>query len=284
MHFSCRMQIVLQIMSKMRSSRNLRIGIIGFGSMGSAIAKALKGTSITGNILCCDPNKEKRQKAAQLGFGATGSVEDIAQKCNWIFLCVKPYDLQNILVLLKPLISSQVLLSIAAGKRIRHIEKWVGKKKIVRVMPNIAALASQSVNVYSCKNVSAQERRYAAKLLSSFGSAMELPEKYFDAVTAVSGSGPAFVAYFIESLAHAGVRNGLPQGVAYRIALETAAGTVALLKEKGLQPKIVRDRVTSKGGTTAAGRKVLEDGMFQNILINTITAAKRRSGEIGRNG
>jgi len=261
----------------------MRVGIIGFGRMGSAIGKSLSGTLMGNAILCADTNLQKLKEAEKIGLRAASSPAEIAQKCDYIFLCVKPKDLDGVLAQMRPFAVAQVFLSIAAGKRIAGIEAALGEgSQVVRVMPNIAALARASVNVYTCRNVPAREESEVLRLLELFGKAVKMDERNFDSVTGLSGSGPAFAAYFIECLAQAGKTNGLSIEDAQTLALETVLGTAKLMKERNLSSAQVIEMVSSPNGTTVAGRRALEAGQFKNILRDAVSAAKKRSEELGR--
>jgi len=260
----------------------LGIGIIGFGRMGRAIAISLSG-HIKGRVIAFDPDSSKIAGAGN-GIIAASSLKELCEKCSVIFLCVKPKDLAGVLEGIKSFVSGQTIISIAAGKKIPFIEKMLGKKKIVRVMPNINALAGASVNAFSCANISAAEKEKVKELLCGFGEAIEFEEKHFDAITALSGSGPAFVSYFAKCLAEAGEENGLPPDESQELAILTIFGTAKLLLEKNYSCTQVMEMVTSPNGTTQAGRKILEGGRFKKAVQGAVSAAAKRSEELGKDG
>ncbi|MEK6957631.1 MAG: pyrroline-5-carboxylate reductase [archaeon] len=258
----------------------MRIGFIGFGKMGSALASSLKKSGEKTVIF--DRNKEALAKAKQDGFEAADSASETAKKSGIIFVCVKPQDLGETLSEIKSDAKGKIVVSIAAGKKISSMKSVLGEAKIVRVMPNINALAGASMNVFTSQNLNSAEKKIIKSLLEKCGSAVEMPEEKFDAVTALSGSGPAFAAYFIDCLAEAGEKNGLSGKDSRELALNTVLGTAKLLKENNMRPIEVVEMVSSPNGTTVAGRKFLESGEFKKIISETVTAARKRSEELGR--
>jgi len=256
------------------------IGFIGFGKMGSALAKSIVKKGIEkSEVICFDPNKELIEKE---GFVVADS-KDVVEKSEIIFLCVKPNLIEQILEEIKPKVENQIIISIAAGKKISSIQKIIGEKKIVRIMPNICALAGEAASAFVSINLNSEEKEKIKELLENFGVAVEVEEKNFDAVTGLSGSGPAFVAYFLEAMSEAGEKNGLEKEKAYELALQTLVGTAKLLKESKMNAKELIEMVSSPNGTTIAGRKILENGEFKKIVEETITKAKERSEELGKN-
>lgn len=257
------------------------IGFIGFGKMGSALAKSLVKNSIDkGNIVCFDPNKDLIEKER---FVVAADSKEVTEKSKIIFLCVKPNLIEQVLEEIKLEIENRIIISIVAGKKISAIQKIIGEKKIVRVMPNICALAGEAASAFTVINLEQEEKEKVKELLEKFGIAIEVEEKNFDAVTGLSGSGPGFIAYFLEAMAEAGEKNGLGKGEAYELALQTLVGTAKLLKESGMNTKELIEMVSSPNGTTIAGRKVLEQGEFKKIVEETITKAKEKSEELGKN-
>lgn len=259
----------------------MKIGFIGFGKMGSSIAKSLKKSG-KNEITCFDTNNDVLAEAKKTGFNIASSEKDVAEKSDVIFVCVKPQDIDSALMEIKTVSNGKIIVSIAAGKKMSAMKTVLGESKIVRVMPNINALAEASMNVFTTQNLSAMEKKKILELLNKCGVSLELPEEKFDAITAVSGSGPAFVAYFVEALAEAGEKNGLEAKESYELALQTLLGTAKLLSENNWEPKKVVEMVSSPNGTTVAGRKILESSEFKKIIEDTVTAARKRSAELGK--
>jgi pyrroline-5-carboxylate reductase len=180
--------------------------------------------------------------------------------------------------------SKQTLISIAAGVRTSTLEGILRKKvAVVRVMPNTPALIGQGMAVVSRGRYAKKSHEQTAlKLFRSVGKAIALPENMIDAVTAISGSGPAYVFFLIEALAAAGQKAGLSRAIALTLALETAAGAARMAVLSKDEPKLLREKVTSKGGTTQAALRVLESKGFKKIMAQAVLAAKKRSGQLSR--
>ena len=214
------------------------IGFIGTGNMGRAMIGSLKSKGYR-EIISFDRDIGKLDG---LCIRAAKSNSDVVSKSEMVFICVKPSDIEAVLKEIKPEIGNRILVSIAAGVKISRMESIIGKKKIVRVMPNTPCLVGEMAAGYSAnKQVSEKELNDVAKILSSMGEAHRMPEKLLDAVTGLSGSGPAFIAYLIECFASAGRENGLDEKVAYRLALKSFLGTAKLLEEKGIMGFLERE-------------------------------------------
>lgn len=253
--------------------------------MGSALAKAVAGAGASKKrVFCLARSDESMQRASSDGFAVVAGPSELAEKCGVIFVCVKPKDLETALLSIKPFVLNQIIISIAAGKKISFMSEVLGAKKIVRAMPNICALAAESVTAFACHGLDDAEKGTVAKLLESFGTVIELEERHFDCVTALSGSGPAFVARFVEYLAKAGESEGLTAKAARLLALRTVLGTARLMSEKGLSTEQVVDLVSSPAGTTVAGRVVFENGLIEGAVKGALAAARKRSEEMGKNG
>ncbi len=261
----------------------MNIGFIGCGRMGSALAKSLilNGFSAK-SVSCFDHNTENLVKMESYGARISKSCEDIAKNSNVIFLCVKPNDMQKTLLEIKGLINDQVIISIAAGKKLPFYRKMLGERKIVRLMPNIAALAGESMNAFACINLQPGEKDEIALLLKLCGPAIEIAEEHFDSVTAISGCGPAFVSLFAQALIRAGENNGLEKNTARLLAVQTILGTAKLLDGQKLEPEAIVEMVSSPAGATMAGIKILEEGEFEKVIGDAVGAARKRSEEMGK--
>ena len=218
------------------------------------------------------------------GVRTTSSNAEVTAHAEVCFLAVKPQQLDDVLRELAAHVTpAHLLVSIAAGKRTAHIESLVPAGRVVRVMPNIACLVGEGMNVFTRgARASAEDGAVVAGMLECCGRATELPETLFDAVTALSGSGPAFFAYLLDRFVDGAVKEGLSRPDALLLAGQTMLGTARLLSEKHLEPAELAAAVTSAKGTTAAGREVLETGAVADILERTIQAAAQRSRELGR--
>jgi pyrroline-5-carboxylate reductase len=274
------------------------IACIGGGNMGSALMKGAANLIGGANIGIADTDKPKaRALAKALGAALYASNTEAVKKADYVFLAVKPQALAAVLEEISPALRGRlaekkapVLVSMAAGWSIAKIQALLGggngkpaaKAPVVRIMPNTPALISRGVIVMTVSpELPADKAAELEKILGAAGIVDRLEEKYMDAVTGLSGSGPAFVYLFIEALADGGVRAGLPRDKALRYAAQTVLGAAAMVKETGKHPGELKDMVTSPGGTTIAGVAALENGAFRGTVMNAVEAAWRRSQELG---
>jgi pyrroline-5-carboxylate reductase len=275
--------------------------------MGSALMKGAAKIAGGKNIGFADIDNSKAVSAAgALGAKVYSSNTEAVRNSDFIFLAVKPQMLKNVLEEIAPAVQKKivaeqapVLVSMAAGWSIAKIQAIIAGEKpasakaaehsgivplppVVRIMPNAPALVSQGVIIMTpSRQVPAKKAAELEKILGAAGLVDRLDESYFDAVTGLSGSGPAFVYLFIEALADGGVRAGLPRDKALRYAVGTVLGSAAMVLETGKHPGELKDMVTSPGGTTIAGISVLENGCFRGTVMNAVEAAWRRSAELG---
>lgn len=260
------------------------IGFIGAGVMGSAIIKSLINTGVSANQICVFEKDSAKAAdiATSLGVNLKG-INELANSCDVIFLAVKPQDLVDLLDKLKGLINEKTLIiSIAAGKTTSFIENNLGKNNpVVRVMPNTPAQIGKGVSAISAGNYATSEDLALTKsLLSGCGIVVELPESQQDAVTALSGSGPAYFFNFVEEMIMGGVSLGLSADVATELAIGTIVGAAAMLQESGLDAATLRKNVTSPNGTTAAALNVFNDADLSGIVNKAMAAAKNRAQEL----
>jgi pyrroline-5-carboxylate reductase len=265
-----------------------KIGFIGAGRMATALARGLVAAQLASpdRLLASDPSKEAREHFARASGGATTTDNaEVAAQSGVVFLAVKPQDVSATLADLQGnLTDEHLLISIAAGVRLDTIAKAVGDgARLVRVMPNTPCLVGKGASAY-CLGPRARgaDGKRVADLLSAVGIAFEVDEKLLDAVTGLSGSGPAFVYVMIEALSDGGVRMGLPRDVATALASHTVRGAAEMVVVGNEHPAVLKDRVTSPGGTTIAGLQALESGGFRAALISAVDAATRRSVELGK--
>src|SRR3989338_7546514 len=259
-----------------------KIGFIGTGNMATALIRSMKDNN---RIISSDKNEEKLQKAKkELGIKTAKDNNEAAKSSEIIFLCAKPCDIKGILQEIKPNTENKIIVSIAAGIKIKSIENIIGKnKKIVRVMPNLNCAVSEMAAAFSCnKSIEADEKKSIKNLLNKAGLALEVEEEKMDAVTALSGSGPAFIAYMLDAFAKSGEKQGLSREISYKLALQTFFGTAKLLKETGENPESFIKRVASPKGTTEAGLEVLQKSEIKSIIEKIIQSAAKRSKELGK--
>ena len=238
------------------------IGIIGVGNMGEAILRGLHQKGMAQRIVVSEIRPDRRAYLKKnYGVEAIPDNRNLASQVQVIILAVKPQELKGVLQEIAPALdSATILISIAAGASLGAIASILAKDvRLVRAMPNIAALALESATALSPgAEVSAADLEIAREIFNAMGKTVIIPESLMDAVTGMSGSGPAYVSLFIEALADGGVRMGLPKKDALEMAIQTVLGTARLLSEHGEHPAHLKDRVASPGGTTIAGIAALE--------------------------
>jgi pyrroline-5-carboxylate reductase len=263
-----------------------KIGIIGIGNMGEAILKGIiSNTDISPDeIIVSDKNQERIDYIVnKYSVAGTDSNERLVNLSEIIFLVVKPKDLENVLSPLKELLDSKILISVLAGIKIKKIKNYTKNAKVVRIMPNTPALVGESATGVSFEEIfTEEEKNNILKLLNSFGKTVVVEEELLDAITGLSGSGPAYVLSFIDSLAQGGVKQGLSYQQALELATQTVFGTAKLLMETKEHPAVLRDKVTSAGGTTIYGLHQLEKGKLKDTVMNAVQSATERSKELSK--
>ena len=212
-----------------------------------------------------------------------GALRKIVEQADAVLLAVKPQVLASALEPLAGCLAGKPVISIVAGVPIDRLAGLTGSGRIVRVIPNTPALVGEGAAGYSLAPEAQAADELANRILSAVGVAMQVDEKYLTAVTALSGSGPAYVFEFIRALSDGGVAEGLPRDVATKLAIQTVLGSAAMAKETGIHPAILKDQVTSPGGTTIRALEVLEDRAFAGAVIAAVRACARRSEELGKN-
>ncbi len=262
----------------------MKIGFIGLGNMaGAMIGGLIKNGTPAGDIIGYDVSEamcSKRKEEFHITIAESNDA--IAKACDRIVLAVKPQFLAAALSEVSKFSSDTVIISIVAGKTLEFLSDVIkGTKKIIRCMPNTAALVGAAMTgVTPREEVTKEELESAISIIESFGKAVIVPEKLMDTVTGVSGSSPAFVFMFIEAMADAAVLEGMPRAMAYEFAAGAVYGSAKLMMETGKHPGELKDMVTSPAGTTIMGVKALEDGAFRSTVMDAVVAATERSKEL----
>ncbi|HTL32466.1 MAG TPA: pyrroline-5-carboxylate reductase [Kofleriaceae bacterium] len=266
------------------------IGFIGAGNM----AEAMIGGLVRGNhvpaskIAASDPRKERLEELrTQFGIDVTTNNREIVQRSGLVVLSVKPQIMDKILREVgEHMKSGTLVVSIAAGVDTATIEEAVADGvRVVRAMPNTPALVGAGATAIAAgKHASETDLATAKALFDAVGITVELDESHLDAVTGLSGSGPAYIFLILEALADAGVKVGLSRRAAQRLAAQTVMGSAKMLLETDEHPGKLKDMVTSPGGTAIAGLHTLEEGGLRTTLINAVETATKRSRELGRGG
>lgn len=263
-----------------------RIAVIGAGRMATALARGLAAAQFcaAAQISAFDPSSEARERfaAAVPGANFTESGGEAVERADVVLLAVKPKQVKSAAGQIRGAVTSQhVVVSIAAGIGLAKLREWLGTERIVRVMPNTACLARMGCSAYSLgPGATAEDADVVERMMGSVGSVRRVNESDMDAVTGLSGSGPAYVYLLIEALADGGVREGLPRQTALELAAQTVRGAAEMVVSEGTHPAVLKDRVTSPGGTTIAGLQVLEQQGVRAAAMAAVQAATQRSREI----
>jgi len=269
-------------------ANDFRIGFLGAGKMATALARGFvrAGLVTSEHVLASDPNEAACQEfTKEVGAKTTAFNPDIVRFSEVVILGVKPDQVGPVLTEIRSgFTEKHLLISLAAGVTLTKLESILGAgSRIIRVMPNTPAIIGESASGFALgRSALAEDGQLALKLLSAVGVACQLKESMLDAVTGLSGSGPAYVYLFIEALSDGGVAAGLPRDVATRLAAQTVMGAARMVLETGLHPGALKDMVTSPGGTTIEGVHQLEDGKFRGTVINAVRSASDRSRQLGQ--
>ena len=264
------------------------IAILGIGNMGSALMKGIINAKLTPpkKIIACDIDMPRLQAiAAEWKIRIAADLSAAAEISEILLLCVKPQTLASVLQTIKPAIrSDHLVISIVAGVRIEFIQQMLGTELgIVRAMPNIAATVDEGAAALAYgEHVSAEQQEIAKSIFEAVGDAVIVSEDQLDAVTGLSGSGPAYIYMVIESLIDGGVKMGLSRDIATKLAIQTVLGSAKLAKTSRLHPAILRDQVTTPGGTTINAIHELESHGLRAMLINAVVTATERSKELSK--
>ena len=265
----------------------LTLGFLGAGKMASALAKGFVQAGLVkpDQILASDPSEAARAAfSKEVGAKATASNPDVVMFAEVLLLAVKPDQAGDVLKEIRDQFTEKhLLISIAAGVMLAKLEGGlVGGARVIRVMPNTPAIVGASATAYAPgKNATAEDGQLAQKLFSGVGVAFQVQESLLDAVTGLSGSGPAYACLLIEALSDGGVAAGLPRAVATTLAAQTMLGTAKMILETGQHPGALKDMVTSPGGTTIEGLHELEKAGVRGALITAVRAAAEKSEKLG---
>jgi len=256
----------------------MKIAIIGGGTMGKAVLQSVLRKKLAGkqDIIVSDVAAQSRDYTAKhYGVQVTDDNANAAKGADAVILAVKPHELVAVMRQISGALKSQIVISIAAGVSLESLCLHLEYQVVVRAMPNTPAQVGKGMTAWTSNNeLSAAQYETARSILASMGSEQYFKdEKYIDMATAVSGSGPAYVFLFIESMIDAGVHIGLPRDIATKLVIETIVGSAEAMKKMALHPAELKNMVTSPGGTTAAALLNLETGGFRSLIINAVTAA-----------
>ncbi|HPR36938.1 MAG TPA: pyrroline-5-carboxylate reductase [Spirochaetota bacterium] len=259
---------------------DFRIGIIGTGNMGCAIITGISKGISPALIKAYDTDSDKLKGIAdKTGIRIADSIEDLITGSDLIIISVKPDITLKVAQRLTDY--SGIILSVAAGVKLETLQKITGTKKLIRAMPNTPALSGCGMTVISAAdNVTKEETTTVMRILENTGRVLLMEEKHMNAVTAISGSGPAYVFTFIQALADAGVKMGLTRDNALLLAGQTIFGSAKMFLDKMENPIMLRDKVASPGGTTIQALHSLEKAGFNGIIIDAVESAFNRAKEL----
>ena len=269
------------------AAADLRVGFIGAGQMATALAKGFIAAATVSPqaIVACDVVPAAGAKFVEQTRGRfVPTSREVARDSSVIFLAVKPQPMEQVFVDLRDILRpEQLIVSIAAGIPLKSLAAGLGPQvRLIRVMPNTPCLVGCGASAFSRGlHATSEDAALVQGLLSNVGLALEVPEKLLDAVTGLSGSGPAYVYQIIEALSDGGVRMGLPRETATKLAAQTLLGAAQMVLSTGQHPGALKDAVTSPGGTTIAGLHELERGGLRGILMDAVEAATERAQELG---
>jgi len=266
--------------------KNLKLGFIGVGNMGSAIVKGVLGKKLLQpqNVFITDIDKSRVSALKEeLGISVAEDIDKLLEKVDVLLYAAKPQDVPKIFPQISSAISPpQWVISIAAGVKIGMLESYLPDNiPVVRVMPNIAASVGEAAAaICGGKCVQDEHIKKTEDIFNAVGKAIVIEEKLMDAVTGLSGSGPAFIFLIIEALADAGVQTGLSRQNANILAIQTVLGASKMASATGMHPAVLKNMVTSPGGTTAAGLHELERNGLRCAIADAVMAAVKRSVEL----
>lgn len=267
----------------------MKLAIIGLGNMGQAILSGILEKNIlqADQIIAADKkfNDSKFKLKDQFKeINLTRDNREAAQKADYILLAVKPQIIKPVLEDIKDAAASKIIISIAAGIKTKILKQYFSNNtKIIRAMPNTPALVAEGITaLYYPVSLKTDEKSFIEKIFKSLGKITEVQESEMDAVTGLSGSGPAFVYVFIEALADAGVLKGLDRDTALKLAAQTVKGGAEMVLRSGQHPAVLKDMVSSPAGTTIAGLAALEKKSFRSAVIKAVKTAAERSEELGK--
>lgn len=260
-----------------------KIAVIGAGNMGGALIRGLVKTVEATQVTAVDIDSELLKRLQrEVGVNVSEDATSVVAASDVVVIAIKPQHLSDVAGLRASVTPGHLIVSIAAGVSTSTLESVFGSVPVVRTMPNILAQVGASVaGLCTGRFSNEQHLGIASAILGAVGETVIVDENQMDAVTGLSGSGPAYVFALIDALADGGVKCGLPKATATKLAIQTVLGAARMVVESGEHPMSLKDKVTSPGGTTIAGLKALEDGDFKATVMNAVEAATKRSAELG---
>lgn len=259
------------------------VAVLGAGKIGEAVARALAKSPKITKVIVTKRNISTLKKRLPRKIEAMTDNSAAAKKADLLVVSVKAADAKSLLDGISTYAKGKIVISLMAAVSISRIERHLPESKVVRAMTNMAAIVGEASTAYSPGSKLTQNDLEEAKfILGRLGEVVEVPENQLDAVTALSGSGPAYIAILIDALVTAGLKVGLPRDTAFKLAAQTLVGTAELLRQTGMSVTELRDAVTTPAGTTIAGIYELEKGSFRTSVINAVEAATAASQAVAK--
>lgn len=263
----------------------IRVGFIGAGRMGGALLESfLRGRCLTPKrVLVCDKSKRQREEVErELGVVTTRSNTDLVKWADVVFLCVKPKDFPKVIKEIKDQVEEKIIVSIAAGIPISYLEEHL-HSRVVRLMPNAPCLVGLMAGGYSVgSGVTQKDLEKISPLFEAAGVALQVEDSLMDSVTALAGSGPAFISYLVQAFSKAGEMCGLKKEESLNLTIQTFLGTAELLKQAAIDPKLLIKKTCSPKGCTIEGQKILEKSPLKGIILDTVKTSMARSRELSK--
>jgi len=261
----------------------LIVAILGAGKIGEAVARASARSNHVSKVIITKRNISTLRRPLAGKIEVTTDNVEAVKKADIIMICVKATDAKGLLADIASHTVGKIVVSLMAAVSVAKIEQALPKAKVVRAMTNMAATVGEAITAYSPgRHVTEQDKEQVRFVLGRLGEVIELPESQMDAVTALSGSGPAYIAILIDAMVTAGLKVGLPRDTAFKLATQTLVGTSRLLRETGIGISELRDAVTTPAGTTIAGIYELERGSFRTSVINAVEAATMAAEKVAK--
>ncbi len=259
------------------------IAVLGAGKIGEAVARAVAKSPKVASVIVTKRNLGTLRRPLPKKIHALADNSEAAEKADVIIISVKAADAKHVLDAVSPQAKGKVVISLMAAVSLAKLERHLPDSRVVRAMTNLAAVVGEAVTAYSPgTGVSRSDVDQVRLILGRLGEVVEVPEQQLDAVTALSGSGPAYIAILIDALVTAGLKVGLPRDTAFELAAQTLVGTAKLLRETGMSITELRDAVTTPAGTTIAGIYELEKGSFRISVINAVEAATAAAERVAK--
>ena len=259
------------------------VAVIGAGKIGEAVANSIAKSKQVSKVIVTKRNLSTLSRSRSGKLSVTSNNRDAASKADVVLIAVKAGDAKQVLGEIAPLTAGKLVISLMAAITVDRLEKALPKAKVVRSMPNIAAVIGEAITAYSPgSKVTAADTPKIEFILGCFGDSVRVPESLMNPITALSGSGPAYIAVVIEAMVSAGLKVGIPRDVSFKLVTKTLTGTADLLSEKKMHPAELRDAVTTPAGTTIAGIYELERGALRTSIMNAVDAATGAAEKVAK--